>query len=217
MPGEEYKPHFDFGGPCDFLENLHIGRRHVTMLVYLNDVEAAAEAGGAEGAPGARADDEEEGAVAPRGAGETVFPELRMHVTPRLGTALVFNDCLDDGSSDKRTLHGGEPPVGGAYKYAINVWIRANSYQRGGRRGEAEEADGEDAVARWAAMGAEADEDEPGAADDDGGFDEDRAGIDDEFGGLAAAGASQAHGERASTVRGSAEAHHRPWWRPKLW
>lgn len=128
--GEEYRPHFDFGGSCDFLENLHIGRRHVTMLVYLNDVHATATQNGTEGGAAALAGPV--GAVPPAGAGETVFPLLRMRVTPLLGTALVFNDCLDDGSADGRTLHGGEPPVAGAHKYAINVWIRANPFSRSG-------------------------------------------------------------------------------------
>ena len=33
-----YEPHFDYGEACDFEENLRNGHRHVTMLVYLNDV-----------------------------------------------------------------------------------------------------------------------------------------------------------------------------------
>jgi hypothetical protein len=136
--GEEYKPHFDFGGECDFLENLHIGRRHVTMLIYLNDVEAPAppERGVEDNAALGIAEEGEgraAGAVAPRAQGETSFPALSLKVTPRAGTALVFNDCLDGGSPDRRTLHGGEPPAPGAYKYAINVWIRANSFHSTGR------------------------------------------------------------------------------------
>mmetsp|Transcript_11750 Transcript_11750/g.29761 ORF Transcript_11750/g.29761 Transcript_11750/m.29761 type:complete len:147 (+) Transcript_11750:397-837(+) len=88
------------------------------MLVYLNDVT-----------------DSETSAqplTPPAGAGETSFPKLNLKVNPKLGTALVFNDCLDDGAADDRTLHGGEPPRDGALKYAINIWIRANTFEQGG-------------------------------------------------------------------------------------
>jgi hypothetical protein len=109
--GEEYKPHYDFGFECDLLENLRIGRRHVTLLVYLNDLPADDLHAGGAGA-----------------GGHTSFPLLSLRVRPRLGTALVFNDCADDGASDRRTLHGGEPPAEGVLKYAINIWIRANAF-----------------------------------------------------------------------------------------
>ena len=103
--GQRYEPHFDYGEACDYEENLSNGHRHVTMLVYLNTVP------------------EEYG-------GHTTFPTLNLRVSPRAHSAVVFNDCLPNGEEDPRTLHGGSPP-GNHSKFAINVWIRAQSRSRG--------------------------------------------------------------------------------------
>ena len=40
--GQRYEPHFDYGEACDFEENMGKGHRHVTMLVYLNNLPAGA-------------------------------------------------------------------------------------------------------------------------------------------------------------------------------
>lgn len=52
------------------------------------------------------------------------MPRLQLSIAPTKGTALVFNDVLDDGYEDERTEHAGTPPSAGV-KYAINLWIRA--------------------------------------------------------------------------------------------
>ena len=96
--GEKYEPHHDLFDLCDFPQK---PRRHLTFLIYLNDLGDGA-------------------------GGDTTFPRLNLAIQPEKGTALVFNDCLDNGMDDERTEHAGTPPrVAGAVKYAINCWIRA--------------------------------------------------------------------------------------------
>ena len=51
-------------------------------------------------------------------------PLLNLTVTPKPYTALLFNNCLDNGEPDERSLHEGLPPLSGV-KYAINGWVRA--------------------------------------------------------------------------------------------
>ena len=55
--GQRYEPHFDYGEACDFEENMGKGHRHVTMLVYLNNLPAGA-------------------------GGHTTFPKLNVQVDP---------------------------------------------------------------------------------------------------------------------------------------
>lgn len=96
--GEKYEAHHDLFDLCDFPQK---PRRHLTFLIYLNDL--------AEG-----------------DGGETTFPRLHLSVRPEKGMALVFNDVLDNGMDDERTEHSGTPPLReGVVKYAINCWIRA--------------------------------------------------------------------------------------------
>lgn len=99
--GELYEPHHDSFDLCDFPQK---PRRHLTFLIYLNDLPL--EAGGA-----------------------TTFPRLSLTIQPRKHMALVFNDVLDSGVDDERTEHAGTPPLrgSGAVKYAINCWIRAKA------------------------------------------------------------------------------------------
>ena len=73
------------------------GNRHFTFLIYLNHVDAG---------------------------GETAFPRLNLTVTPVAYAALVFNNCLDNGEPDERSLHEGVAPSRGV-KYAINGWVRS--------------------------------------------------------------------------------------------
>ena len=63
--------------------------------------------------------------------GGTRFPELNLEVKPEQGSAIVFNDCFDNGEEDGRSLHAGQPPLNPAtVKYAINGWIRSRSVYR---------------------------------------------------------------------------------------
>lgn len=60
--------------------------------------------------------------------GGTAFPDLKVEVAPQQGSAIVFNDCLDNGHEDGRSIHAAQPPVRpGTIKMAINAWIRSHS------------------------------------------------------------------------------------------
>ena len=63
-PGEKYEPHHDLFDLCDFPQK---PRRHLTFLIYLNDMEDGA-------------------------GGDTTFPRLHLSIRPEKGMALVFND-----------------------------------------------------------------------------------------------------------------------------
>jgi hypothetical protein len=100
LPGQEYKPHFDF------LDAAHAGyaaatasgggQRVATFLTYLNE--------GYEG-------------------GETVFPSIDWRYKGRAGDALFFYNASPDGAPDRRTLHAGSPPTSGE-KWLLSQWIR---------------------------------------------------------------------------------------------
>ena len=53
-------------------------------------------------------------------------PLLNLTVTPKPYTALVFNNCLDNGEPDERSQHEGVAPLGGL-KFAINGWMRSKN------------------------------------------------------------------------------------------
>ena len=72
-PGEKYEPHHDLFDLCDLPQK---PRRHLTFLIYLNTM------------------DENAGA-------HTTFPRLKVSIPPKAGTALVFNDVLDNGHDDE--------------------------------------------------------------------------------------------------------------------
>ena len=65
--------------------------------------------------------------------GETAFPRLNLTVTPKPYAALVFNNVLDNGEPDERTLHEGVAPTAGV-KYAINGWVRSKNLYATGER-----------------------------------------------------------------------------------
>lgn len=98
LPGQEYKPHFDFIDPgvAHFARELQtVGQRTVTFLIYLND-------------------DYEGGA--------TTFPRLGWSFKGRAGDALAFWN-VTDGRPDPRTLHAGTPTTNGA-KWLFSKWVR---------------------------------------------------------------------------------------------
>ena len=68
---------------CDFPQK---PRRHLTFLIYLNDLPADS--------PG----------------GETTFPRMKLAIRPEKNMALVFNDVLDSGMDDERSEHSSTPP-----------------------------------------------------------------------------------------------------------
>ena len=107
--GQKYEGHHDFFDVCDLEDKEHNGRRQVTFLIYLKAMPPGETGGG------------------------TGFPDLKLEVAPEQGSAIVFNDCLDNGEEDQRTLHAGLPPAhSDTVKYAINGWIRSNRIQHMG-------------------------------------------------------------------------------------
>jgi prolyl 4-hydroxylase len=100
--GGEYKPHFDYfadteGGRANMVQG---GQRIITVVMYLNDVEAG---------------------------GATIFPEINLSVFPKKGSALYFAYCNSLGQVDSRTLHGGAPVIAGE-KWIATKWIRESAY-----------------------------------------------------------------------------------------
>lgn len=100
--GGEYKPHFDYfadteGGRANMVQG---GQRIITIVMYLNDVEAG---------------------------GATIFPEINLSVFPKKGSALYFSYCNSLGQVDSRTLHGGAPVIAGE-KWIATKWIRESAY-----------------------------------------------------------------------------------------
>jgi len=98
-PGQLYEPHTDALDGCDLSHRFYGGRRALTFIIYLNDL-----------------DDGDTG-------GSTRFPALGLNVRPLKNAALVFENYDAHGNEDPRTLHSGEPPKSSA-KYAMNVWVR---------------------------------------------------------------------------------------------
>jgi len=62
--------------------------------------------------------------------GETFFPELRVKIRPKTGTAILWRNNMIDAhgnvSPDLRMLHAGLPPFG-ATKYVLNCWVLEES------------------------------------------------------------------------------------------
>lgn len=99
LVGKEYQPHFDYfpeqhAGSQAFLAGG--GQRMVTLIMYLNDVEAG---------------------------GETVFPNIGLQVVPRKGSLLYFSYANTQGQLDQSTLHGGSPVIRGE-KWIATKWLR---------------------------------------------------------------------------------------------
>jgi len=100
--GGEYKPHFDYfpdneGGRANMSSG---GQRIITVIMYLNDVEAG---------------------------GATIFPEINLNIYPKKGSALYFSYFNAAGQTDSLTLHGGAPVIQGE-KWIATKWLREKPY-----------------------------------------------------------------------------------------
>ena len=97
--GQQFKPHWDYFTPdTDAYRRLAgiRGNRTWTFMVYLNDV--------LEG-------------------GATRFTKIDQAVTPKAGTAVLWNNLNPDGSTNEFTMHCGEPVIRG-HKIIITKWFR---------------------------------------------------------------------------------------------
>lgn len=100
--GQEFKPHTDYFEPHEMATHGgRMGQRTYTFMIYLNDVTEG---------------------------GETEFPELGQSLTPKMGTAVIWNSLNPDGSPNYSTLHHAKPVTKG-YKAVITKWFRSNSAQ----------------------------------------------------------------------------------------
>jgi hypothetical protein len=83
---------------------LACGPRVLTFFLYLSDVEEG---------------------------GETLFPELQISITPKLGKAVLWSNTLSSNpaANDTRMVHEACPVKKGV-KYAANVWVRLLEWER---------------------------------------------------------------------------------------
>lgn len=97
--GQEFKRHtdfFDLGTTDYYIHTGALGQRTFTFMIYLNDVEEG---------------------------GETFFENLNISFTPKQGTAVIWNNLNEDGTTNSNTLHTGTPVIKGT-KYIITKWFR---------------------------------------------------------------------------------------------
>lgn len=103
--GQEFKAHTDYFEPgTDAYKTFCAiaGQRTWTFMVYLND--------------------ECEG-------GMTEFPELGLSLTPKTGTAVIWNNLYPDGTINPDTLHQAHPVTSGE-KVIITKWFRMRAMQK---------------------------------------------------------------------------------------
>jgi prolyl 4-hydroxylase len=101
--GGHTAPHFDFlipSNPTNEASLKRSGQRLSTLMIYLSDVT--------------------------RG-GETVFPKVRLSVTPRKGNAVYFEYANSRQQLDARSLHAGMPVIEGE-KWAVTKWMRTRPF-----------------------------------------------------------------------------------------
>jgi prolyl 4-hydroxylase len=61
--------------------------------------------------------------------GETEFPKLNTIIKPEIGKLVIWDNTLEDGSSDPNSLHAGLPVIVGT-KYIGVIWIRGEKYKK---------------------------------------------------------------------------------------
>ena len=99
-PGQYYKEHWDFFSPLTKEYKVYcewMGQRTWTTMVYLNDVESG---------------------------GETYFKYLNLHIKPKQGTLIAWNNLYKNGIPNFKTMHEALPPISGD-KYVITKWFRS--------------------------------------------------------------------------------------------
>jgi len=102
-PGQEFRPHYDFGDPAEpgyAKQVADYGQRVLTFLIYLNE--------------------DYEG-------GETDFPLVSWRYKGSTGDAILFQNVLPSGQPDRRMLHAGLPPLTGE-KWLFSQWARSRSF-----------------------------------------------------------------------------------------
>jgi len=95
--GQEFKAHTDFFSPESYKKYGGIrGNRTWTFMIYLNEAEQG---------------------------GGTNFVEIDTVIMPKMGTAVLWNNLLEDGRPNHNTKHAGMPVEAGE-KVIITKWFR---------------------------------------------------------------------------------------------
>ena len=100
-PGTEYKPHYDYFDPAEPGTAAILargGQRVATLIMYLQE---------------------------PDQGGATEFPDLRLQVVPRRGSAVFFS--YSQAHPCSQTLHGGMPVLAGE-KWIATKWLREREF-----------------------------------------------------------------------------------------
>ena len=100
-PGAEYKPHYDYFDPAEPGTASILargGQRVATLIMYLQE---------------------------PDQGGATVFPDLRLQVVPRRGSAVFFS--YSQAHPCSQSLHGGMPVLAGE-KWIATKWLREDEF-----------------------------------------------------------------------------------------
>lgn len=103
QPGQQYKPHFDWFDASKPGSASHLkrgGQRVGTTVIYL---------------------------ATPELGGGTSFPKTGIHVSPRAGGAIFFNDVDFLGNPDQMSLHAGAPVEKGL-KIVATYWQRQGPF-----------------------------------------------------------------------------------------
>lgn len=98
--------------PGEYFNEHHDGKfRPITIFVYLNDLP----------------EDEEAGNILPHPSGDTFFPVLGYSFKPRRGTAVMWENTVDNCvTEDSRMVHAGRAPAKGV-KYGVNCFTNEKS------------------------------------------------------------------------------------------
>lgn len=105
-PGQYFKPHYDYLDRKLPMYQRNIeknGQRKYTFFCYLTDVP-------------------------PDVGGTTYFPKIDKHFTGGKGDAIFWDNILESGEEDNRTLHSGTELKKGK-KYGLNIWVRDKEYK----------------------------------------------------------------------------------------
>jgi prolyl 4-hydroxylase len=103
LPGQEFKPHFDWFHPeGDYwkIERGRGGQRCYTAMAFLNDVEEG---------------------------GTTDFTTIGISIKPKPGVLLIWNNAEPGGLPNELTMHAGTPVIKGE-KYIITKWYRVRKW-----------------------------------------------------------------------------------------
>ncbi len=103
VDAQEYQPHYDYFEPQTDEERRLLGipgNRIGTLIMYLNDVDEG---------------------------GATYFPQLKLAIHPKKGSAIWFGYLGEDGIPDRRSEHAGLPVIAGD-KWIATKWIRERPF-----------------------------------------------------------------------------------------